>query len=141
MTRTLILFGAGPGIGNVTSTPFPPSSPLTQPQHVAAKFASTGIQHIILLARNTQRLQNSDAPFVSQASPNVKVDTLRLDLADLPSIPSVLQQLDDLTKDEDVEVVFFNAARIKPSEVLNVSVGEIDEDFRVCTYSAMSHSW
>jgi len=32
MTRTLILFGAGPGIGNVTSTPsLPPPSPLTQP--------------------------------------------------------------------------------------------------------------
>ncbi|KAF1947074.1 short-chain dehydrogenase/reductase-like protein SDR [Clathrospora elynae] len=114
MTRTLLLFGAGPGIGN----------------HVAAKFASKGIEHIILLSRNTQRLQNEDAPFVSKSNADVKVDTLRIDLADLDSIPGVLKQLDSLTKGEDVEVVFFNAARIKPSEVLGVSVEEIDEDFK-----------
>jgi hypothetical protein len=43
----------------------------------------------------------------------------------------VLKELDSLTQGEDVEVVFFNAARIKPSEVLGVSVEEIDEDFKV----------
>jgi hypothetical protein len=54
-----------------------------------------------------------------------------LDLADLDSIPGVLKQLDELTKDEEVEVIFFNAARIKTSEVLEVKVEEIDEDFKV----------
>jgi hypothetical protein len=43
----------------------------------------------------------------------------------------VLKDLDSLMQGEDVEVVFFNAARIKPSEVLGVSVEEIDEDFKV----------
>ncbi|KAH7074707.1 short-chain dehydrogenase/reductase-like protein SDR [Paraphoma chrysanthemicola] len=114
MTRALIVFGAGPGIGNNT----------------AAAFASKGINHIILLSRNTQRLETEDAPFVSKASSSVKVDTLRLDLANLASIPAVLQKLDRLTQDDDVEIVFFNAARIKPGEVLGVSVEEIDEDFK-----------
>ncbi|KAF2823770.1 NAD(P)-binding protein [Ophiobolus disseminans] len=117
--RTLILFGAGPGIGN----------------HIAAAFASKGLHHIILLARNTQRLENSDARFVSQASPDVKVDTLHIDLADLPSIPGILEQIDSLTKDEDVEVVYFNAARIKSSEVLQADVGEIEEDLKTTTLS------
>lgn len=89
------------------------------------------IEHIILLARNTERLQNEDAPFVTRSTFPVKVDTLRIDLADTKSIPSVLKQLDSMTSGEDVEVVFFNAARIKPSEVLGVSVEEIDEDFKV----------
>jgi short-subunit dehydrogenase len=101
------------------------------PQHVAAQFASKGIDHIILLSRNTQRLADSDAPFVSKASPDVKVSTLRLDLADLASIPGVLKELYTLTQGEDVEVVFFNAARIQPNDVLSVSVEEIDEDFKV----------
>ncbi|RII10045.1 hypothetical protein CUC08_Gglean006035 [Alternaria sp. MG1] len=114
MTRTLILFGAGPGIGD----------------NVALQFASKGIEHIILLARNTERLQNEDAPFVARSTFPVKVDTLRVDLADTKSIPSVLKQLDSMTSGEDIEVVFFNAARIKPSEVLGVSVEEIDEDFK-----------
>ena len=115
MTRTFVLFGAGPGIGN----------------HVASQFASKGIEHIILLSRNTDRLQNEDAPFITKTNSSTKVDTLRIDLADTKSIPDVLKQLDGMAKGEDVEVVFFNAARIKPSEVLGVSVEEIDEDFKV----------
>ncbi|KZM19324.1 uncharacterized protein EKO05_0002976 [Ascochyta rabiei] len=117
MTRTLLLFGAGPGIGN----------------NVAATFASKGaIDHVVLLGRNTDRLQNEDAPFVLNAAPNVKADTLRADLSDLDSLPSVLSQLDNLTRDSAVEVVYYNAARIKPSDpVLSVDVKEIEEDFRL----------
>ena len=117
MTRTLLLFGAGPGIGD----------------NVASTFASKGsIDHVVLLGRNTDRLTNEDVPFVQKAASNVKVDTLRADLSDLESIPKVLSQLDDLTKGEDIEVVYYNAARIKPTDpVLDVDVKEIDEDFRV----------
>lgn len=111
--------------------PATPHISLTSPKNVALAFAKKGIEHIILLARSTDRLQNDDAPFVSKGSSSVKVDTLRIDLADLDSIPSVLKQLDSLTQGEDVEIVFFNAARIKPSEVLGVSVDEIQEDFKV----------
>ena len=116
MTRTLLLFGAGPGIGD----------------NVAATFASAGIEHVVLLGRNKERLSKEDAPFVSKAASNVKVDILRADLSDLDSIPQVLKELDDLTRGEDIEVVYYNAARIKPTDpVLDVSVAEIEEDFRV----------
>lgn len=121
MTRALLVFGAGPGIGN----------------HTAATFGTKGIDHIILLSRNIQRLQDEDAPFVRTSS-KVNVDVLRIDLADLDSIPGVLEQLDDLTQGEDVEVIFFNAARIRPSEVLSVSVKEIDEDFKACVVESNS---
>lgn len=131
MTRALLVFGAGPGIGDVSpSIPFI-SFKLTSHQAVAAKFATKGFNHIILLARNTQRLQNEDASFVSKASSDVKVDTIRIDLADLASIPGILKEIDTLTQGEDVEVIFFNAARIKPSDVLAVPMEEIHEDFKV----------
>ena len=116
MPRTLLLFGAGPGIGD----------------NVAAAFASAGIEHIVLLGRNTERLSNQDAPFVRKAAPSVKVDTLTTDLSDLDSIPQVLNDLDNLTRGDDIEVVYYNAARIKPTDpVLDVGVQEINEDFRV----------
>lgn len=122
-TRTLVTFGAGPGIGN----------------HVSAEFAHHGFTHVILLSRNEQRLSAEDAPFVSKVNSAVKVDTLRLDLSDLSSIPGVLKKIDNLTQDEDIEVVFFNAARIKPSGVLDVSAEEIEEDFKVRDFPVHIH--
>jgi NAD(P)-dependent dehydrogenase (short-subunit alcohol dehydrogenase family) len=114
-TRTIVAFGSGPGIGN----------------HVLAEFVSHGFNHVILLARNEHRLTTEDATFVSTAGPNAKVSTLRLDLSDLSSIPATLKKIEELTHGEDLEVIFFNAARIKPSGVLDVSAEEIEEDFKV----------
>ena len=117
MTRTLLLFGAGPGIGD----------------HIAACFASQGgIEHVVLLGRNLDRLKQEDVPFVQKDAPGVKVDVIRADLSDLDSVPKVLQEVDLLTQGEDVEVVYYNAARIQPTAAaLDVSVQEIEEDLRV----------
>lgn len=128
--RTLIVFGAGPGIGD----------------HIAAQFAlSTPISHIILLARNTSRLSTTDAPFVTSHNASIKVSTLAIDLSDLSSIPDVLKQLDSMTTGEDVEVILFNAARIRAAPPLEFSVEEIEEDLKVCcapvsTFPASSSS-
>ncbi|KAJ4989397.1 short-chain dehydrogenase reductase sdr [Stagonosporopsis vannaccii] len=121
MTRTLLLFGAGPGIGT----------------NVAATLASSGdLTHVVLLGRNRERLSREDAAFVRETAPHAKVDVLRADLSDLDSVPGVLKQLDELTKGEDVEVVYYNAARIQPTDpVLDVSVQEIEEDLRVSILS------
>jgi hypothetical protein len=56
---------------------------------------------------------------------------LQIDLSDLPSIPAVLRELDNLTTNDSVEIIFFNAARIHPSPILSTPVEEIDEDLRV----------
>ena len=62
----------------------------------------------------------------------MKVDVIRADLSDLDSVPKVLQEVDALTQGEDVEVVYYNAARIQPTAAaLDVSVQEIEEDLRV----------
>ncbi|KAF2786654.1 NAD(P)-binding protein [Melanomma pulvis-pyrius CBS 109.77] len=111
--RTIVVFGSGPGIGN----------------HVASSFAAHGFTHVILLARNTERL-STDAAFVKSASPNVNVTTLRLDLADLSSIPSVLSKIEDLAP--ELEVVFFNAAVVKfTGTALDAPVSELETDFKV----------
>jgi len=111
--RTIVVFGSGPGIGN----------------NVAGTFAAKGFEHVILLARNTERLSD-DASFVKSASANVKVDTIRLDLSDLSSIPAAIQQIDELAP--EVEVVFFNAAVVKFTEnPLGPPVEELETDFRV----------
>lgn len=110
--RTLIVFGSGPGIG----------------RHVAAEFAANNFTHVILLARNESRLQQ-DKEFVAKTSPNTKVDTLTLDLSDLQAIPPVLEKIDKLAP--EIDVVFFNAARIQQSKPLQTPVEEIEEDFKV----------
>jgi NAD(P)-dependent dehydrogenase (short-subunit alcohol dehydrogenase family) len=45
----------------------------------------------------------------------------------------VLKHLDELTKGDDIEVVLFNAARIKQYPILDVVVDEILEDFKIQT--------
>lgn len=112
MSSTIVIFGSGPGIGS----------------HVAADFAKHGFSHIILLARNEARLQE-DRTFVSKANPNAKIDILKVDLEDTKSIPGVLKQIDDLTT--TVDVVFFNAAIIRPSEPLKAPAEELEQDFKV----------
>jgi short-subunit dehydrogenase len=111
-SRTIVVFGSGPGIGN----------------HVASEFVSNGFNHVILLARNENRLLEDKAA-IAKTSSNVKVDTFRLDLSDLASIPSVLKKIEQVAP--ELDVVFFNAARIKSSGVLEVPVQEIEEDFKV----------
>jgi NAD(P)-dependent dehydrogenase (short-subunit alcohol dehydrogenase family) len=115
-TRSIVVFGAGPGIGN----------------HIAAKFASHSFNNVILLARSKDRLQ-TDASFITSRVPNAKVSTVSLDLSDLSAVRSTLQKLDTIAPSP--EVVFYNAAVIKPAPVLEVPVEEIEKDFRVTTTS------
>lgn len=119
MPRTLVTFGAGPGIGN----------------HVSAVFAARGpVDHIVLLSRNESRLSSADAPFVRAAAPNARVSVLGVDLADTDALPGVLAQLDELTAGEDVEVVFFNAAVVQPRETaLSAGVAELEADLKTTT--------
>lgn len=108
----LVLFGSGPGIGN----------------HVAAAFAAKGFNHIILVARNTSRL-GDDAAFVKSKASGVKIDTLSLDLSDISAIPATLQKIEELAP--EIEVVYYNAAVVKPNPVLEVPIEEMEKDFRV----------
>lgn len=96
---------------------------------VAAKFASHGFQHIILLSRNKERLENDKINVLAAANKNARVDTIGVDLSNQASLAKALQKIDELTT--EVEVVLFNGARVEPSRLLEFPVEEIEADFRV----------
>jgi NAD(P)-dependent dehydrogenase (short-subunit alcohol dehydrogenase family) len=113
-SRTIVVFGAGPGIG----------------RSVAAHFASQGFDHLILLSRNAQRLEEDKQAISAAASnKNVRIDTATVDLSSQESVQKALQQIDSLT--EEIEVVFFNGARVAPTPLFETPVEDIEMDFRV----------
>ncbi|KAF2738520.1 NAD(P)-binding protein [Polyplosphaeria fusca] len=114
--RSIAIFGSGPGIGN----------------HVAAKFAASGFNHVILLARNQSRLQE-DANYIKSKVPDTKVSTVPLDLSNLSAVTKALDDIDAIAP--KLEVIFYNAAVIKSNPVLEVPTEEIEKDFRVTTTS------
>jgi len=114
--RTIIILGAGPGIGN----------------HLASEFLSRSFTHAVLLSRNAARLEQDKAFVLSKANRPVKVDTLTLDLSDLPSVHPTLDKVESLAAaaGSQIEAVVFNAARIVASSVLDVKLSDIELDFR-----------
>jgi short-subunit dehydrogenase len=112
-SRSIVIFGSGPGIG----------------RSVANEFASNGFNHVILLARNHARL-HQDKIAVEKISTNVKIDTITVDLADKASLKEALSKIDLLTK--EIECVFYNGARVAPSSLLEFPVEEMELDFKVC---------
>lgn len=112
---TLMIIGSGPGIGN----------------HVAITFATQGFDHIVLLARNEQRLEQDKAAIISKAErPGICVDTMQVDISDATALKKALKTLE--TVGHAIECIFFNAARIAPGELLSEPIETIEEDFKVC---------
>lgn len=116
-SQVLLVLGSGPGIG-VTA---------------AKLFASKGhFSTIALLARDHTRLQEEKAQVeqaATSAGRQVAVTTYATDLTDFDALKKTLGAVEKLGT---VGCVFFNAARIQPSEILKTSLEEIDEDFKVC---------
>lgn len=61
-----------------------------------------------------------------------------MDLNDIDSIPSGLKELDSLIQGEDIEVIFFNAARVEPCDPFSASAKVLEEDFRVSIFSLVT---
>lgn len=109
--RTLLVIGSGPGIG----------------RSLATTFASHGFNHIILMSRNRQRLEDDKSTVLSKA-PKATVETLAVDISDPKALTSTLNTLNRLG---NVECVFFNAARVEPSKLLDFPAEQIESDFKV----------
>ncbi|TID14678.1 putative NADP(+)-dependent dehydrogenase [Venturia nashicola] len=110
-TRTIVVFGSGPGIG----------------RSVAQEFASNGFNYVILLARNHTRL-HQDKTAIEKSCKDVKVDLLTVNLADKASLKETLAKIDLLSN--DIECVFYNGARVAPSTLLEFPVEEVELDFK-----------
>ena len=124
-SNAFVLFGSGPGIG----------------VHVAARFAQNEFQHVILLSRDRERL-DKDAIEVRAARPGVKVSVVACDLSKLSLVQEALATIDQVLRNDDttLEVVCFNAARVRPTNVLSTAPEEYEMDFRVSSTSSTTLS-
>lgn len=115
---SLIVIGSGPGIG----------------AHVARQFARQGFSKVALVARNPEQLEKDRASVENAVGgANVTVKTYSVDIADLPELTKTLNKIGDELGPP--EVVFFNAARVKLSTLLEVDEEEMIYDFKVRLFS------
>lgn len=119
---SLVVIGSGPGIGS----------------HVARQFAKQGFSKIALVARNSTQLVKARIS-VEEAirGANVVVKTYSVDITDSEKLKTTLEQVEiDLGPPE---VVFFNAARVLPSTLLETSDDEMVYDFKVRNYVSLQY--
>ena len=114
--HSVVIIGSGPGIGS----------------HVAAQFATNGFKNIALVARNAAQLEKDHVFVVESAAAaghRVTVKTYAVDITESAKLRAVLDKVGaDLGTPE---FVFFNAARVKPSTLLETDEDEMIYDFKV----------
>ncbi|KAH7020757.1 uncharacterized protein B0I36DRAFT_25348 [Microdochium trichocladiopsis] len=113
---TLYVIGSGPGIGRA----------------VAQLFSAKRYANVALFARNQEQLKNDSEAVMSSSNNNnkkVQVRTYPVDVTDSASLSKALDLAEqDLGKPD---CVFYNAARVLPSKLLEHDVGEIEYDFKI----------
>lgn len=112
-SKTLLVIGAGPGIGRSVTT----------------LFAKHGYANVALVARRSAQLETEKKAVQDALGPEGKVRTYAVDVVDAAALARALDDADaELGRPE---CVFYNAARVLPSELLTHSVEEIEYDFKV----------
>ncbi|KXJ85551.1 hypothetical protein Micbo1qcDRAFT_221969 [Microdochium bolleyi] len=111
-TPALFVVGSGPGIGRA----------------VAKLFSFRRYAKVALFARNTEQLK-ADQEAVSFEN-EVQVRTYPVDVTDTAAL---LDALDQAEKDlaSKPQCLFYNAARVQPSPLLEHDVKEIEYDFKI----------
>lgn len=123
--KTLVVVGIGPGIG----------------RSVASLFASRRYDNVALIARRAEQLEvektllqeavnvvNSTTGGSRERAP-LTVKTFAVDVVDTDALTEALDESDEALGKP--ECVFWNAARVLPSELLSHDVKEVDYDFKV----------
>jgi NAD(P)-dependent dehydrogenase (short-subunit alcohol dehydrogenase family) len=110
--RSLVLIGSGPGIG----------------RHVAAEFARRRFNNIALVARSPTQLAEDKAAIETAAGSQVNVKTFAVDVTDTAKFRSTLDNIGQVFGPP--ECVYFNAARVIPTQFFVVKEEEILYDFR-----------
>ncbi|KAK3934525.1 hypothetical protein QBC46DRAFT_399542 [Diplogelasinospora grovesii] len=116
--KTLLVIGAGPGIG----------------RSVTGLFASKRYNNVVLIARRAEQLKLEEAALTEAVGSHVKVKSYAVDIANLDAFTKALDDAE--TAFGRPECVFYNAARVLPSELLTHDVKEIEYDFKI-TVSAL----
>jgi len=115
LDRTLLVLGSGPGIGRSVTT----------------QFASNRYNKVVLIARRADQL-TTEKRAIEAAVPSVKVKTYAVDLTDAKALTAALDDADATFGRP--ETVFYNAARVLPSELFAHPVEDIEYDLKVCLH-------
>lgn len=111
--KTLVVVGIGPGIG----------------RSVTSLFTSKRYHNVALIARRAEQLEVERKALQETIGTHVNIKTYVIDVVDTDALTKALDDSDaTLGKPE---CVFYNAARVLPSQLLSHDVKEIDYDFKV----------
>lgn len=111
--KTLIVIGVGPGNGRA----------------VATLFAKKRYSNVALIARRPEQLEVEQRAIEAAVGAGVSVKTYALDVTDNDALSKALSDIEvQLGKPE---CVFYNAARVLPSDLLTHDVKDIEYDFKV----------
>ncbi|KAL2840274.1 hypothetical protein BJY01DRAFT_250053 [Aspergillus pseudoustus] len=115
--RLLLLLGSGPGIGASIASLFTKNHPFNA---------------IALIARTASQLERDHETVLAAAATagrqDIDVRTWQVDIGDLDLLQRTLGEIEAFGQ---LECVYFNAARVGPSPLLEFGVCGIEEDFRV----------
>jgi NAD(P)-dependent dehydrogenase (short-subunit alcohol dehydrogenase family) len=111
--KTILVLGAGPGIG----------------RHVTSLFASKLYTNVVLIARRAEHLEVEKKAIEAAVGRRVNVKTYAVDTSDTEDFLAALDDADAAFGKP--EVVFYNAARVLPSDFFDHPVEDIEYDLRV----------
>jgi len=111
MTQTVLIVGAGPGIG----------------QAVATRYGKEGWR-VVLASRSAERLE-ALAAALAESVPGVQVATATVDAVDPASIKQVVAGAG--TAAAPLGTVIYNAAHLQGDQLVNLSDDEVDTDIAV----------
>lgn len=113
VTSSLVVVGSGPSTGRA----------------VAGLFAQKRYDNIALISRGRDRLEQDKAFVESMADRRVNVKTYAIDITDEQALCSTVQRIE--TELGRPETIFFNAARVQGSKLLETSADEVEYDLKV----------
>jgi len=111
--KTILVLGAGPGIGRC----------------VASIFASKRYNNVVLVARRAEMLQIERKALQASAGHGVNIKTYAIDTTNTADLLTALNDADAAFGKP--EVVFYNAARVLPSELFVHPVEDIEYDLKI----------
>ncbi|RYP04083.1 hypothetical protein DL764_004677 [Monosporascus ibericus] len=108
-----VTIGAGPGIGRA----------------VTSLFASKRYNNVALIGRRADQLSIEKSAIEEAVGPQAKVKIYALDVVDSAALSKALENIEaELGKPG---CIFYNAARVLPSELLTHAVEDMEYDFKI----------
>ncbi|KAI0481315.1 NAD(P)-binding protein [Xylariaceae sp. FL0804] len=112
-SRTLFVIGSGPGIGRA----------------VTSLFSSKRYNNVALVARRAEQLGLEKTALEEAVGAGVNVKTYAVDVVDTDAFSRALQDAEAALGRP--ECIFYNAARVVPSELLTHDVADVEYDFKI----------